>query len=101
MSGHTPAKNPSYYLIRLGYDIVTCDGDAATAYAHLSKIRREHIEATRQATGKNPETVPWLIGIYPHETVGGKEGKGGVYSYGYAPTLRGGIDIPRSEWKRL
>jgi hypothetical protein len=59
------------------------------------------VEEHRQATGRDPETVPWLIGVYPPESVGGLEGKGGVFSYGYKPTLRGRIDVPRARWHRL
>lgn len=30
--------------------------------------------------------------------VGGPEGRGGVFSYGYSPDVIGSIDVPREEW---
>lgn len=92
-------SDEGYYLIHLGRDIVTCPGDRTTALEHLSKIRNDVIIEHRQATGHDPDVLPWLIGHYPPHSVGGPSGKGGVFSYGYAPTLRGRIDIPRSEWE--
>lgn len=91
----------SYYLIHLGRDIAKCPGDATRASLHLSQIRRDIVEEHRQATGRDPETVPWLIGVYPPGSVGGPDGKGGVFSYGYSPTMLGHINVPRSRWHRL
>jgi hypothetical protein len=88
-----------HYVIHLGgADIVQCPGGQTTALEHLKQLRNEHIEAARAATGKDPETVPWLIGVYPPHSVGGREGKGGVFSYGYTPTLFGSIGTPRTGW---
>lgn len=96
-SGHTPA---GYYLIHLLNEIVQCPGDQETATKHLKQLRADAIEEHRRAYGKDPDSVPWLIGVYPPNTVGGPDGKGGVYSYGYMPTLFGHIDVPRTHWQR-
>jgi hypothetical protein len=95
------AKDEGFYLIHLGYDIVSCPGDWDTALKHLAHIRGDFVEQHRQATGRDPERVPWLIGVYPPHTIGGPEGKGGVYSFGYEATLHGQIDVPRNQWQRV
>lgn len=90
-----------YYLIHLGFDIVRCPGDQEAASKHLRQLRQEYDTIILQATGKHASPVPWLIGVYPPWSVGGPEGKGGVFSYGYTPTLLGDIHTPRTEWERL
>jgi hypothetical protein len=93
----------SYYLINMGGgDIVQCPGDQATAEKHLRQLRNWY-STTYKAThgGRRPEAVPWLIGVYPPESVGGPEGKGGVYSYGYAPNWLGSIDTNPADWQRV
>lgn len=88
-----------YYLINLGYDIVRCPGNQETASRHLKAIRQEHAEFFKQATGKEPDTVPWLIGVYREYTE--FEAKTMPASYGYTPTLEGNIDTPRNCWTRI
>lgn len=98
----TRANDGSYYLIHMGQDIVKCSGDQATAEEHLRHIRNWHITTYKAAhNGSPPETVPWLIGVYGPDAVGGPEGKGGVFSYGYKWNLIGSINQHPDEWLRL
>ncbi len=95
------AESQWQYLVHLGDDVVVCPGEQRVAHDHLQQLRRQFIDEHRQATGRDPETVPWLIGVYPPNAVGGPEGRGGVRSFGYQPTLWGHIDLPRDQWVRL
>lgn len=89
-----------HYLIYLDAgEILKCPGDQPTASRHLRQIREWYIEEHLAATGRKPDTVPWLIGVYPPGSVDGPEGKGGVFSYGYSPTLLGSIDTEPGEWQ--
>lgn len=91
-----------YYLINLGGgEIVQCPGNGLRATEHLRQICMDHVVEHKARTGREPDSVPWLIGVYPPNTVGGPDGKGGVYSYGYKPTLLGHINTPRDEWQRI
>ncbi|WP_135451327.1 hypothetical protein [Mycobacterium sp. DL99] len=91
----------AHYLINLtGGEIVQCPGDQATAERHLRYLRERHIAEAEEA-GRDPYPLPSLIGVYPPWSVGGPDGKGGVFSYGYKPTLLGSIDAPRSQWSRV
>ena len=83
----------SYYLIHMGgADIVQCPGDRAIAEKHLKELRTACVNLHRAVTGHDPETVPWLICVYPPETITGK-------SYGYTPTLMGNIDTQPYDWQ--
>lgn len=85
----------SYYLIHMGgADIVQCPGDRDTAEKHLQELRRACVNLHRAVTGSDPDTVPWLIGVYPSETITGK-------SYGYVPNLIGDIDTQPHDWQRV
>lgn len=78
-----------HYLIRFpDGTVVQCAGDWDVAHKHLRLIRADW----------DGDMVPTLIGAYPPHTVGGPEGHGGVYSYGYTPNFIGSIDHPREEW---
>lgn len=81
-----------YYLIRFpdGH-VAQCAGDWDVAHKHLRMIRAEPCFAGGP--------VPTLIGAYGPNRVGGPEGRGGVYSYGYTPDVIGSIDVPRPEWR--
>jgi hypothetical protein len=90
-----PTEPTGHYLIHLGHDIVKCPGGRSLAEEHLKEIRAEVIELHRQATGRNPDTVPWLIGVYPESA-----DRTGTIGYGYTPTMFGERGTPRSEWRR-
>lgn len=81
-----------YYLLQFPDGTVAqCAGDWDVAHKHLRAIRAEPIWP---AGGP----YPVLIGAYPPNAVGGPEGRGGVFSYGYSPSLIGSIDHPREDW---
>lgn len=102
-SGHALGGDGAltYYLIHLGDDVVQCPGDYDIAVKHLQALRVDAVNAALAATGRKPDSVPWLIGVYPPCSIGGPEGKGGVYSYGYTPTLIGEYCTPRAKWQRV
>ena len=81
-----------YYLIRFpdGH-VAQCAGDWDVAHKHLRLIRAEPCFAVGP--------VPTLIGAYGPNRIGGPDGRGGVYSYGYTPDVIGSIDVPRPEWR--
>ncbi|QFG06057.1 hypothetical protein KDW75_gp55 [Mycobacterium phage Mercurio] len=81
-----------FYLIRFpdGH-VAQCAGDWDVAHKHLRLIRAEPCFAGGP--------VPTLIGAYPPDSIGGPEGRGGVYSFGYSPDVIGSIDVPRPEWR--
>lgn len=91
--------NGWYYLIRFPSGIVAqCAGDWDIAHKHLRLIRQQCDEQHQAEHGRPADTVPSLIGAYPPNSVGGPEGKGGVFSFGFSPNLIGNIDIDLSEW---
>ena len=81
-----------HYLIRFpdGH-VAQCAGDWDVAHKHLRLIRAEPCFAGGP--------VPTLIGAYPPDSIGGPDGRGGVYSFGYSPDVIGSIDVPRPEWR--
>lgn len=81
-----------HYLIRFpdGH-VAQCAGDWDVAHKHLRLIRAEPCFAVWP--------VPTLIGAYGPNRIGGPDGRGGVYSYGYTPDVIGSIDVPRPEWR--
>lgn len=87
------------YLIHLtNGDVVKCIGDQAIAERHLKQLREQHTAHHIEQHGRPPDTVPYLIGVYPPHTIGGPEGRGGIRSYGYSPTLFGTIDTDPEDW---
>ncbi|GFG65801.1 hypothetical protein MKUB_32910 [Mycobacterium kubicae] len=81
-----------YYLLRYPDGLVVqCAGDWNVAHEHLKQIRAE-------PHWPKGGPVPILIGAYGPNRVGGPDGRGGVFSYGYSPKLIGSIDVPREEW---
>ena len=74
------------------HTVVQCAGDWEVAHRHLRAIRAE----PRWPKGG---PVPVLVGAYPPDSIGGPDGRGGVYSFGYSPDVIGSIDVPRPEWR--
>lgn len=88
-------ENDWFYLLRFPDGTVAqCAGDWDVAHKHLRLIRAE-------PGWPKGGPVPTLIGAYGPNRIGGPEGRGGVYSYGYTPTLIGSIDVPRGGWIRV
>lgn len=80
-----------HYLLRFPDGLVAqCAGDWDVAHKHLRAIRLEPCWAGGP--------VPTLIGAYPPNAIGGPEGRGGVFSFGYSPDVLGSIDVPRTDW---
>lgn len=77
-----------YLLMFPDHTVVQCAGNWDVAHKHLRAIRADW----------DGDTVPTLIGAYPPNAVGGPQGRGGVFSYGYTPTLIGNIDIDPNDW---
>lgn len=88
-----------FYLLRYpDHTVVQCAGNWDVANNHLRHLRREYEAEHLAATGRRPDSTIVLIGAYGPNRVGGPEGRGGVFSHGYTPTLIGSIDLPRDEW---
>lgn len=77
-----------HYLIHMpDNDVIRCPGNEDVAIKHLKAIREDWVVAH-----PDPPFVPYLIGVYPPNAIGGPDGVGGVYSYGFTPTHTGSID---------
>ncbi len=91
--------NGWHYLIRYpAGTVVQCAGDWDVAHKHLRQLRQLYDEQHRAQHGRPADSTIVLLGAYPPNAIGGPEGKGGVFSYGYSPNLIGNIDIDPSEW---
>lgn len=91
--------NGWHYLLRYpDHTVIQCAGDWDVANKHLRQLRAEFDAEHQAAHGRRPDSTLVLIGAYGPNAVGGPEGKGGVFSYGYSPDLLGNIDVPREDW---
>lgn len=90
----------TYFLIHFpGGDVAKVVGDHQVASETLKRVRLEYDEHMTELTGKQPDTCPYLIGVYPPNSVGGPEGKGGVYSYGFTPSHIGDAATHYTLWE--
>lgn len=81
-----------HYLIEMpNHDVLKCPGNEYVALKHLKAIREE----------LNCSPTARLIGVYPPNSIGGPDGVGGVYSYGFTPTHEGKIGQSVDEWTKL
>jgi hypothetical protein len=86
-----------HYLIHLtNGEVVKCPGNQEVAERHLRRLREQHDAKHVQRFGRHADTVPYLIGVYPPNAIGGPGTT--VRAYGFAPTLYGDIWTEPEDW---
>lgn len=100
--GDEMSSGATYFLIHFpGGDVAKVIGGLDVATTTLDRVRQEYDENMTELTGKRPDIVPYLIGVYPPNSIGGPEGKGGVYSYGFKATHIGDATTHYTLWEKL